>query len=435
MPEEQQTQAQALVKIKQGLALKIPDLKVVVPKGVVAERYARQAYFAICKDPLLQQCTPSSLVMRVIEAAEVGLSLDRIMQEAALVPRRNKAGTLEAQLMPEYRGLLRLAHQHPDVDHVDVVEVFNKDLFAVTRGTKPGIDHELSTEEDPGPAVCYYAVVWFKSGQCKFEVMNLRQIESVRSRIKGSDRPDSAWVVAYGEQAKKTVLKRMLKTVPRTEHAAQALGQSDKIEAGEIEDAELVLEPTAAPEKVDPKKAEPPHSKDCTSGQEPTDVESRPADDEPPHPAGEGSAPVKDPEPEKKKQPAKKKAPAPAKEPEAAEAQGAEHAAEAQRKAVADAQDAEKEEALKGLGWDGPALVEPERQIDGDEKKLVRDILRNEKVTQAARGREWLEKETGKKIQKLDELTVLELVKLLKKYKPEIELARYMREDEQGEML
>jgi recombination protein RecT len=407
------------VAIKQGLVAKLPDLKHLMPRGIGAERYIRQAYFAIAKDPKLQQCTPSSLVMRTIEAAEVGLSLDRIMQEAALIPRKNnRTNAWEAQLMPEYRGLLRLAHQHPDVDHVDVVEVFEQDHFRVVRGTKPGIEHELSTSADPGAATCYYAIVWFKSGQCKFDVMNLRQIEAVRARIRGADKPDSPWVTSPGEQAKKTVLKRVLKTVPRSEHAASALGQSDRVEAGDVQEAELVLEPAEAPEKVDPKKAEPPHSLDCRPGEdlEPEDVEAKPtSEEEPPHPADEAA-----PEPPADEGQERKDA-------EAAALQEEEHLKKSQAEA--------EQQALKDLGWDGPALVEPERVINADEKKLVRQILTKEKVTQAARGREWLEKQTGKKIQKLDDLTVLELVPLLKAYYPD-HVARYIRQGaEQEEML
>lgn len=417
MPE-QETQITALQKVKGALVEKMPDFKALMPRGIAAERYVRQAYFAIAKDPKLQQCTPASLVMRTIEAAEVGLSLDRTLQEAALIPRYStKKKVWEAQLMPEYKGLLRLAHQHPDVDHVDVVEVFNNDVFRVTRGTKPEIVHEVSTDADPGPAVAYYAIVWFKSGQCKFEVMNKRQIEGVRKHIKGASEPDSPWVKNYGEQAKKTVLKRMLKTVPRTEHTASALSASDSVDIAAPQETVIDLKP------LDPREAEPPHGLDCRPGEDiqdaevvepPPEEQAPPAEEEPPPPSDEQAPPADEQEQDE----------------EAAAQQEEEHLKDAQEQAARDAQ----EQALKDLGWDGPPLIQPDRALDDNEQKLVRDILRKEKVTAAQRGREWLEKQTGRKIQKLTDLTVLDLVPLLKKYYPD-HVTRYVRDDPQQEML
>jgi len=57
-----------------------------------------------------------------------------------------------------------------------------------------------------------YGILKLVNGGDKFEVMERSQIEEIRNRAASSNSP--AWLNTWGEMAKKTILRRMFKTVP-----------------------------------------------------------------------------------------------------------------------------------------------------------------------------------------------------------------------------
>jgi len=246
-----QTKKQSLEIVKAALAERIPEIKAVAPRGTVPERFVRMAYVAIANDPLLAQCTPGSLVMRTMEAAQVGLELDPTLREAALVARRNReTGQYEATLMPMYQGLIKLALQHESVVMIEAEAVHAKDLFSLKRGTEGrGIVHEPCIDADPGVVVGYYALVWKAAGPPEIEFMTARQVEGIRAGIKGSEKPSSPWVNYPEEMGKKTVVKRALKMAPKTPNAAAMISADDDLIASATE---ITLTPAS---KSDPAPA------------------------------------------------------------------------------------------------------------------------------------------------------------------------------------
>ena len=81
-----------------------------LPSHIKAEHMIRVAFTSILKTPALLECDQKTLIGAVIEAAQLGLEPDGITGHAYLVPYGKKC-----QLIPGYKGLIRLARQSGEV--------------------------------------------------------------------------------------------------------------------------------------------------------------------------------------------------------------------------------------------------------------------------------------------------------------------------------
>jgi recombination protein RecT len=204
----------ALARIRAGIESKLPDIRASLPPGLMPERFLRQAIVAIQNEPKIALCTPASVILSVLEAAQTGIELDRTLQEGVLVPRYSKKrGRWECTFMPMYRGILKHALAHPDVLSVDAEVVCEKDAFRLVRGSSPSLVHEPDyATEDRGRVIGVYAVAYLREGPAKFAFISTQRIEDIRARAGAESGP---WVTDWDEMAKKTAIKNLLKTLPR----------------------------------------------------------------------------------------------------------------------------------------------------------------------------------------------------------------------------
>lgn len=172
----------------------------------------------------LTDCSAASMLSAIMCCAETGLIPDSPAQECHLIPFGG-----QVTWMPGYRGLIRLARQSGDVADVETAVVFEKDKFSCVRG----LNQDLKLEEadgDRGEMVKVYAIIFYTDARIRprFEVMSKADVDKVRSHApgKGSD----AWVKWYEEQARKTVLKRLLKTAPFSPQLVTAIDRDNQIE-------------------------------------------------------------------------------------------------------------------------------------------------------------------------------------------------------------
>lgn len=175
----------------------------------------------------------------MIEAAQLGLSLDTNLQHAYLVPFKD-----EVQLMPGYRGLLKLAKNSGELAGAPSVRlVFKGDHFLYRYGTEEMIVHEPKGNTNQDEITHVYAVIRFRDGSNPHhEVMTIDQIDAVMKRSQAyrnavaKNRSDSPWHIDKGEMARKTVLKRALKVCPlalEPEGAlTRALAHDEAVETG-----------------------------------------------------------------------------------------------------------------------------------------------------------------------------------------------------------
>ena len=200
-----------------------------LPDGFNFDRMCRTVINAISTTPLLAKCSPGSLFLSTVRAFSLGLEPNGALSEGYLVPFWNsKKSCNEAQFMPSYRGLQQLARRSGEITDIYAKEVFSKDVFEVEEGTERKIVHKPNYCADRGEAVCYYAVFHTKDGGVDFEVMSRAEIESVRAASKAKDA--GPWKEWYGEMAKKTVMKRLLKRAPMSIEFAGTFGKAIEAE-------------------------------------------------------------------------------------------------------------------------------------------------------------------------------------------------------------
>ena len=185
------------------------QLATVIPKHCDAERMARIAIMAMNRTPKLKECDQASFFKCLLDLSMWGLEPDG--RRAHLIPfNNNKAGTVECQLIIDYKGLVELAMRSGDIASIHADMVCDNDIFEVDLGkvTK----HQIDYKKPRGAAYAFWARVEFKDGGQKFEVMTREEVDAIRNRSRaGSSGP---WVTDYNEMAKKTVFRRLTKWIP-----------------------------------------------------------------------------------------------------------------------------------------------------------------------------------------------------------------------------
>lgn len=232
-----------------------------LPKHVRADQFLALAGQCVKRTPKLRECSVSSMLCSLTTAARLGLSVDGPAGGAHLVPFRNK-GTMECQLMPDYRGLQKLARQTQDVKMISASVVYECDEFSFQRGTDPKIVHvpkDWPTATEPSITHCY-AIAWYRGESMpQFEVLQVAEIEKVRASAKSST--SQAWVHWFGEMGKKTAFKRLGKWLPSSAELLKAISLDDQVEAGIPQDLDIVditTEPSVP--KADSTPTEPPQA-------------------------------------------------------------------------------------------------------------------------------------------------------------------------------
>lgn len=229
-----------LATIKEYLEKAAPSFANVLPKHLTADRLVKIALAATSAKPELLACTPVSLVRAVMVAAQLGLEAGGVLGEAYLVPY----GTV-CTLIPGYRGLISLARRSGQVSSIEAHVVRRGDIFKVRYGLNPTLEHEPNLdgfynedgeEEPPGElgergARAFYAIARLTDGTTQFDVMSKAEVDAIRARSKAAHK--GPWVTDYDEMGKKTVIRRLSKTLPMSVNYANALALQANAEAGE----------------------------------------------------------------------------------------------------------------------------------------------------------------------------------------------------------
>jgi len=211
-----------------------PKMTGVLPKHLTADRLTQIALIATSKSPLLMECTPTSILQAVMHAAQLGLEAGSVLGHAYLVPYGK-----EAQLIVGYRGLVELVLRSGKVRKIEARTVHAEDAFVVRLGTDPRIEHEPELY-DRGDMIAAYAVATFPDGSFQFEVMTRAEIDAIKGRSRASGK--GPWVTDYEEMAKKTVIRRLCKTLPMSTEVATALELEDRAETGEAQGVSDIID-------------------------------------------------------------------------------------------------------------------------------------------------------------------------------------------------
>lgn len=184
----------------------------------------------VANDYKLSSCNANSIIDACITVAQLGLDLSPTLSHAYIVPFKSNV-----QLIVSARGYTALLARtgwkiktyivNDSDDFEYVIDGFNETI----KFTK-NIDDEEETFK--------YAVALAQSpdGTLYVEIMNKKQIEKhrkVSSNQKGA-KPSGVWADWFDEMAKKTVLKKLVKSLPLGEDIAKVVDADDKPIEAEI---------------------------------------------------------------------------------------------------------------------------------------------------------------------------------------------------------
>jgi recombination protein RecT len=200
----------------------------------------------------LAMCEPQSIIDSVCVATRVGLSLHPSMAQADIVPRGKVA-----RFEPRYGGLITLAHRTGLIKAISADVVFWNDEFDHDIGNQT-LHHKKNLKGDRGDPYAAWARVWFSNGGDQFVIMRRDQIEEIRDDSDGYKAfvagkiKSTPWNNHPGEMWKKTAIKRLMKTTPKSESSTpmlEAIAHDNASEAGSpapVYRETLVVEPRQA---------------------------------------------------------------------------------------------------------------------------------------------------------------------------------------------
>lgn len=216
-----------------------PEIKKALPNTITPERFTRIVLSAISNNKQLQQCTPTSFLAGMMNAAQLGLEPNTPLGQAYLIPYKNK-GTLEAQFQIGYKGLIDLAYRSGQVKTIYAEEVCENDEFEYELGLNPKLVHKPAVK-DRGDVIYYYAVFKLCNGGEGFSVMSMDDVKKHMNRFsKAAQAGFSPWQTNFDEMAKKTVIKKVLKYAPLSTDIMRKIAEDETIKSDLSADMSLV---------------------------------------------------------------------------------------------------------------------------------------------------------------------------------------------------
>jgi recombination protein RecT len=215
---------------------------------VSAERWINRGklYMLTSKNSnTLMKCTPTSILRSFLQAAENGIPIDGKM--GYLVPYGD-----QCTFMASYIGLTSVARRHGLIEDAFSRVVREKDLFELTMTNGQfNVEFKPFIGDNPGEVIGAFTVLTFpKSSRVIADYMSKAEVEKVRDRSKAKN--NGPWVTDWNEMAKKTVLRRTIKTYIDDPEVLALLDADDQQHG--ILDVEV---DEATPRKVGARKAEP----------------------------------------------------------------------------------------------------------------------------------------------------------------------------------
>ena len=201
--------------------------------GFSIEKVKQEISFAlqlINKSAQLQKCSKESLQQAVLNISNIGLSLNPAAKEAYLIPRWNGAlKIMEASLEPGYVGLVKLLTDAGSVKSMVCQLVYDGDTFEIdlANNTQPVTHKPELSRAKKGNIKGAYALATLIDNTRQVEFMDVEEIDGIRGRSETykayleNKIKSCTWVSDYGEMARKTVIKRIYKYLPRTERMDQ----------------------------------------------------------------------------------------------------------------------------------------------------------------------------------------------------------------------
>jgi len=190
------------------------------------KQFKKEISFAIQhvkKNNQLQKADHNSIMESILNVMQVGLSLNPVSKLGYLVPRWDRMTRSNVcAFEPSYQGYVKLLTDSGSVETVYSQLVYENDTFDVSYGTSTEINHK-PTFKNRGEVIAVYAIGVLPSGLKVPEVMTIEEVNDIMEisesykAFKADKIKSCIWVSNFGEMARKTVIRRIFKYLPKTE--------------------------------------------------------------------------------------------------------------------------------------------------------------------------------------------------------------------------
>jgi recombination protein RecT len=234
-----------LTEIKQLLLQSEKQIVRALPRHLDPARMFRVYLTAVQTTPALFECTNLSIIGAVMQAAQLGLSLDPRFVEAFLIPRRNKyqQNVKVAAFQTGYKGLRKLAlNGDPNLRDIYARVVHERDIFEFTYEPEKLV-HSPALDAKPGALRVAYAKAVWKDGYTRVLLATPAIIAKARESSDAARKEGSPWDVHPDMMWAKTALRRLCESLTLSTESplAKAFHFEDSDKGGEDG---VTLEPT-----------------------------------------------------------------------------------------------------------------------------------------------------------------------------------------------
>lgn len=223
----------ALPAVNQAILARFQPVREYFTRLAGDERFMKEASFAaqlIANSPMLQSTSIESQIIAFQALAEApGLTLNPVMKLAHLVPRKGRC-----VLEPSYQGLAKLLTDTGSVRHIEVHVIYANDECELDMASdKKVLRHvpAMMRGMERGEVRGVYSNATLVDGSKHIEVMSREEVDQIRETSEGwraykaKKISSTPWATNYEEMARKTVLKRHVKHLPKSDRW-QMLGKA-----------------------------------------------------------------------------------------------------------------------------------------------------------------------------------------------------------------
>jgi recombination protein RecT len=173
---------------------------------VSVEAFIRSVMTSVSLNPDILACSWQSIWNACLKACRDGLLPDGV--DGALVPYKGNVTWI-----PMYAGLLRRFRRSGNFKWITAGVVRQGEVFEHWIDQDGEHFKHVPGDRADAPIIKAYALATTKDGGVFVAVMSAEEIEKIRTMSKAT-REDSPWRQWYSEMAKKTLLRRLSKTLP-----------------------------------------------------------------------------------------------------------------------------------------------------------------------------------------------------------------------------
>lgn len=191
-----------------------------LPKHVDPDRMARIALTELRKTPALQKCDPYSFMGALIQCSQLGLEPGSGLGHAYLLPFGG-----QVQLIVGYQGMIDLAMRSGKIDSIFAECAFEGDEFDYwIEDGEQRMKHRpvFSGTRSPQNAKVIYACAKIRGGKSIFAVMSAEEIAIIEEENRKGKAMSMVWQKHWLEMAKKTVIRRLYKLLPKSVEMADS---------------------------------------------------------------------------------------------------------------------------------------------------------------------------------------------------------------------